>query len=119
MGRTVPTYVSLISQIATKWSKFRRVLRREDQFHFDRLLRAVRYFAPAGMYQCSDDPRESVVLSMFLSHEKRVAAMEERLKMPTMHIPTPTTGELFTEVPVAEAPEEGDESGGADEGPEI
>jgi hypothetical protein len=95
MGRTVPTYVQLVSALAAKWSKFRRVLRREDQFHFDRLVRAVRYFSPAGMYQCSDDPRESVVLSMLLSHETRVAAMEARLKMPEVHLPPPQPLDLF------------------------
>jgi hypothetical protein len=95
-GRTVPTYTQLISVIAAKWSKFRRVLRHEDQVHFDRLLRAVKYFAPAGMYQCSDDPRESVVLSMLLSHETRVAAMEAKLKMPQVHFPEAQPMELFS-----------------------
>jgi len=47
------------------------------------------------MMQCSDDPRESVVLSMLLDHETRVAAMEEKLRMPPVHVPAVETLELF------------------------
>jgi hypothetical protein len=103
MGRTVPSYVQLMHAVFAKWQKFRRVLRREDQFHFDRLVRAVKYFAPAGMYQCSDDPRESVVLSMLLNHETRIAATEARLKMPEVHASPAQPLELFPEenIPVS------------------
>jgi hypothetical protein len=82
MGRTVPTYIDQVRQIEAKWSKFRRVLRREDRVHFDRLLRSVRQYSPSGMYQASDDPRESVVLSILLDLQKRLAAIEETLKLP-------------------------------------
>ena len=58
MGRTVPTYVEHVREIEAKWAKFRRPLWREDQLHFDRLLRSVRYYSPSATYQCSDDPRE-------------------------------------------------------------
>lgn len=101
MGRTVPTYVQLISEQAAKWSKFRRALRREDQMHFDRLIASVRYYSPAGAFQTSDDPRESIVLSMLLDLQKRVAELEARLKMAGMNIPTPQAGDLF---PTSEPP---------------
>jgi hypothetical protein len=98
MGRTVPTYVQLISEQAEKWSKFRRALRREDQLHFDRLIASTRYYSPAGTFQTSDDPRESIVLSMLLDFQKRLAALEARLKMPEVNAPAPETGELFSVV---------------------
>lgn len=101
MGRTVPTYVQLISEQAAKWSKFRRALRREDQLHFDRLIASTRYHSPAGTFQTSDDPRESIVLSMLLDLQKRVAGLEARLKMPELNIPTSGARELF---PASEAP---------------
>jgi hypothetical protein len=47
------------------------------------------------MIQNSDDPRESVVLSMRLDHETRVAAMEEKLRMPPVHLPAAQPLELF------------------------
>jgi len=110
MGRTVPTYVQQISQQAEKWSKFRRALRREDQLHFDRLVASTRYYSPAGAFQVSDDPRESIVLSMLLDLQKRVAGLEARLKMPETNVHTPTAGELFptsepSAAPVGVAPE--------------
>jgi hypothetical protein len=101
MGRTVPTYVQLISEQAAKWSKFRRALRREDQQHFDRLVASARYYSPSGMFQVADDPRESILLSILLDLQKRVAELETRLKVPETNVPTPTTGELF---PASEAP---------------
>jgi len=82
MGRTVPTYVNQVSQIVEKWSKFRRCLRREDRIDFDRLLRSVRYYTPPATYQCSDDPREAIVLSILLDLQKRLALIEEKLKLP-------------------------------------
>jgi hypothetical protein len=78
MSRTVPTYVNQIAAIEEKWSKFRRCLRREDQIHFDRLLRSVRYYTPSGMYQCADDPRESIILSILLDLQKRLAEIEKK-----------------------------------------
>jgi hypothetical protein len=82
MGRTCPTYVEQVRQLTEKWSKFRRCLRREDQVEFDRLLRSVRYYSPSSTYQCSDDPREPVVLSILLDLQKRLAQIEAKLKMP-------------------------------------
>jgi hypothetical protein len=67
--------------IEVKWAKFRRALRREDQLHFDRLLRSVRYYTPSAAYQCSDDPRDSVMVSILLDSEKRLAEIEEKLKL--------------------------------------
>jgi hypothetical protein len=81
MGRTVSTYVQLISEQAAKWTKFRGALRRENQLHFDRLIAGTRYYSPAGTFQTFDDPRESIVLSMLLDLQKRVAAIEGRLKI--------------------------------------
>jgi hypothetical protein len=101
MGRTVPTYVQLISEQTEKWYKFRRALRREDQLHFDRLVASTRFYSPAGTFQTSDDPREAIVLSMLLDLQKRVAGLEARLKMPETNVPTSTAGELF---PASEAP---------------
>ena len=82
MGRTVPTYTEQVAQLTEKWSKFRRCLRREHRVDFDRLLRSVRRYSPSATYQMSDDPRESVVLSILLDLQQRIAAIEAKMKMP-------------------------------------
>jgi hypothetical protein len=81
MGRTTPIYIEQVAAIEAKWAKFRRALRREDRVHFDRLLRSVRQYSPSAMFQCADDARESVVISILLDLEKRLAAIEEGLKI--------------------------------------
>ena len=81
MGRTVPTFVEQVRNLAEEWSKYRRCLRFEDRDHFDRMLRSVRYYTPSAMFQCSNDPREPVVVSILLDFQKRIAALEGKLKI--------------------------------------
>jgi hypothetical protein len=78
VGRTVPTFVQLIEDAATHWSKFRRALRREDQGHFDRLFMSVRSYTQAATYQCHDNPMEAILLSIALDLEKRIDALEHK-----------------------------------------
>jgi hypothetical protein len=93
MGRTVPTFVEQVKQLEDKWSKFRRCLRAEDRVQFDRLLHSVRYYTPSATYQCSDDPREAVVLSILIDLQKRLTVLEEKMKvsgdieLPALQIP--------------------------------
>jgi hypothetical protein len=81
MGRTVPTFVEQVKQLEDKWSKFRRCLRAEDRVQFDRLLHSVRFYTPSATYQCSDDPREAVVLSILIDLQKRLTVLEEKMKI--------------------------------------
>jgi hypothetical protein len=80
MGRTSPTFVALLHQTQEYGAKFRRVLRRDDRPHFDRLFHQVRYFTPAAMYQCHDNPMETILLTTHLAHERCIAAIEETLR---------------------------------------
>jgi hypothetical protein len=80
MGRTVPTFRRLIEEAAAHWSKFRRVLRREDQQHFNRLFRIVRSYTYAATYQCHDNPMEAILLSIALDQEKRIVQYGLRLE---------------------------------------
>lgn len=77
MGRTVPTFRQLLEEATQRWTKFRRALRREDQEHFDRLLRSVRCYTQAATYQCNEDPMQSILLSVALEQEKRLDALEK------------------------------------------
>ncbi len=79
MGRTVPTFRQLIEQVAQRWAKFRRALRREDQEHFDRLFLRVRSYTQAATYQCTDNPMEAILLSIALDQEKRLQALEQQV----------------------------------------
>jgi hypothetical protein len=80
MGRTTPTFVTFLRQAEEYWAKFKRALRREDRPHFERLFRQVRYFTPSAMYQCHDNPMETILLTIALAHERRIAAAEQALR---------------------------------------
>jgi hypothetical protein len=77
MGRTVPTFCQLVQEAGQHWVKFRRALHREDQPHFDRLFHSVRGYAQAATYQGHDNPMETILLSIALDLEKRLAALEK------------------------------------------
>ena len=114
MGRTVPTFRQLLEEIAARWSKFRRALRREDQECFDRLFRHARCYTQAATYQASDNPMESVLLSIALSQEKRLDALERASRiaenphattgMDSRPLPMPTGDEVMADGAEPETP---------------
>ena len=98
MGRTVPTFRQLIDDAMSRWAKFRRALRREDQEYFDRLFRRVRNYTQAATYQANDNPMEAILLSIALDQEKRLDALE--------HASPRQVGDALRPVAAALPPEE-------------
>jgi len=80
MGRTVLPYSHVWEEERSRWLKFRRALRKEDQAHFDRLFESARLHLQAGVYASNPWPLESMLLSMLLEHEKALSVMQERLR---------------------------------------
>lgn len=80
MGRTVLPYSHVWEEERSRWQKFRRALRREDQAQFDRLFELARLHLQAGVYASNPWPLEAMLLSMLLEHEKALSALEDRLK---------------------------------------
>ena len=80
MGRTVLPYSHVWEEERSRWQKFRRALRKEDQAHFDRLFELARLHIQAGVYASNPWPLESMLLSMLLEHEKAIEALEARLQ---------------------------------------
>jgi hypothetical protein len=80
MGRTVLPYSHVWEEEKSRWLKFRRALRREDQAQFDRLFELARLHIQAGVYASNPWPLESMLLSMLLEHQKALSALEERLR---------------------------------------
>ena len=80
MGRTVLPYSHVWEEERSRWQKFRRALRREDQIQFDRLFESARLHLQAGVYASNPWPLESILLSMLLEHQKALCALTERLK---------------------------------------
>jgi hypothetical protein len=80
VGRTVLPYSQVWEAERSRWLKFRRALRREDQAHLDRLFESARLHLQAGVYAANPWPLESMLLSMLLEHQKALSALAERLR---------------------------------------
>ncbi len=80
MGRTVPTYRSVLEGVSQQWSDFRRALRREDREAFDALVVKARMHSSAATYAVSLDPAESIILSMLLEHEKELRRLSREVE---------------------------------------
>ena len=76
MGRTVPTFTMVLQQELESWSKFRRGLRKEDQDALDDLFRAARLQLASSAYAARPIPFESIVMSMLVAQQRRIAALE-------------------------------------------
>ena len=71
----------MIRQISERWSKFRTAWFAAVESRFDSPLPFVPYSSPLRTNGCGADPRETIVLSIFLDLRKRISAIEGRLLM--------------------------------------
>lgn len=79
MGRTNPTYRRILRGLEDRWNPYRRALRRGDQPHFDQLFEHAREHADAAGYLNHEEPLYPVLVSIALEHERRVAALKDRV----------------------------------------
>ncbi len=80
MGRTVPTFTNLIDAELASWSKFRRGLRKDDQESFDEIFRAAKLHLAENFYAMRAIPFESIMMSIMVEQQKKIARMEEEIK---------------------------------------
>lgn len=80
MGRTNPTFRNVLEAIRSRWGGYRRALRGRDQPHFDRLFEHADAHADAAGYLNADDPMDPILVSMLLEHQRRLAALDERVE---------------------------------------
>jgi hypothetical protein len=80
MGRTVPTYRSVLEALISDWQGFRMALRKEDQAAFDRLMDKARRLASAAGYDPRLDPMESVFMSILVELEKEFEELRKKVE---------------------------------------
>ena len=80
MGRTVPTYRTVLEALISDWQGFRKALRKEDAEAFDRLMDKARGLASAAGYDPRLDPMESVVMSILVQLEKEIAELRKKVE---------------------------------------
>lgn len=75
MGRTNPTFRSVLEEHVRRWRRFRRALRHEDKAHFDSLMARARRHADAASHANDRDPETAILLSILLEQEKELAEL--------------------------------------------
>ncbi|MGC9445105.1 MAG: hypothetical protein ACP5E9_09310 [Candidatus Methanospirareceae archaeon] len=80
MGRTVPTYRTVLEALIKDWENFRKALRKEDREAFDRLMDKARGLASAAGYDPRTDPMESVFMSILVGLEKEIAELRSKIE---------------------------------------
>jgi hypothetical protein len=80
MGRTVLPIAQVIQQEREEWSKFRRVLRKEDQAAFDEMFDSAKYHSAACAYASRPVPMESIFMAILLECQKTIAALQKRIE---------------------------------------
>lgn len=80
MGRTNPTYRDYLRKFEQRCNAYRRALRHQHQEHFDRVLERAQHHADAAGYMNSATPETTILLSICLSQEIELQALEDRLE---------------------------------------
>lgn len=80
MGRTVRSATQVVLREQASWSKFRRVLRKEDQEALDELFETARYHAAALSYASKPTPLEAILMAMLIEHHKAIRTVQARVK---------------------------------------
>lgn len=80
MGRTVLSFTQKILALESEWSKFRRVLRKEDQELLDELFCFAKHHSAPASYFSSPNPMEPVFMAMLIELLKEIKRLESELK---------------------------------------
>ena len=81
MGRTLPTITQQISDAEAALSRFRRTLRRSDQYILDGLFAAARRHTAAISETDVLLPFEAVLLSILLEQAKELAVLRQEFDL--------------------------------------
>ena len=79
MSRGSTTYRDLIRAMESRWTAYRRGLRRADQQVFDRLFESARAHVDASGLQNPQLVEIPALISMLLEQQKQIDDLEDRL----------------------------------------
>lgn len=80
MGRTLPTLTQSLNEAEAQLARFRRSLRRSDQYAFDGLFASARLHITAISQSESLLPFEASLLAMLLEQSKHMALLEHEIE---------------------------------------
>ena len=77
MGRTVPSFRTVLDSIMLELTDFRRALRRHDRRVFDRVMEMAREHASASTVAAATDPMDTIVISILIEQQKQIDELKE------------------------------------------
>jgi len=80
MGRTLPSVTQAFLKEQESFARFRRALRRSDQFALDDLFAAAHKHLAATAYASHALPFESLLLAMLLEEHKEIMRLRQILE---------------------------------------
>jgi len=81
MGRTVTTATQQLQETEAMLSRFRRMLRRSDQYLLDGLFAQARLHIAAISHTDALLPFEAALLAMLLEQARHIATLEHEIKL--------------------------------------
>jgi hypothetical protein len=80
MGRTLPTITQQLSDTEAALARFRRTLRKSDQYIFDGLFAAARRHTAAISQTDALLPFEAALLAILLEQAREIAILRQKLE---------------------------------------
>ena len=81
MGRTLPTLTQQLTDTEAALARFRRTLRKSDQYIFDGLFAAARRHTAAISQTDALLPFEAALLAILLEQAKEIAILRQKVDM--------------------------------------
>ena len=81
MGRTVATITQQLNETEAMLSRFRRMLRRSDQYVLDGLFAQARLHIAAISHTDTLLPFEAALLAMLLEQARHIATLEHEIRL--------------------------------------
>jgi hypothetical protein len=79
MGKTLPPFSQLIEYERRRWAPFKRALPKADQPIFDRLFDCAKLHIQAGVMVSRSWSFETMIMAIFLEHQKEMKRLESLL----------------------------------------
>jgi hypothetical protein len=83
MGRTLPTITQQLSDTEAALTRFRRTLRKSDQYIFDGLFAAARRHTAAISQTDALLPFEAALLAILLEQAREIAVLKQKVDVLT------------------------------------
>lgn len=80
MGRTIPSYRTMLEEELRKWKRFQNILRIDDREIFDEMTDECRRYASEAGNLASPSKTEPMFLSILFAHHKALMKLQEKIQ---------------------------------------